>query len=53
MAMDKAPCVEILDMGDVFPLEVLMENHLEMGIIRMIGVWAGCNRFVEHGGILV
>jgi hypothetical protein len=36
MAMHKSACMEILYMGDVFPLEVLVENHLEMGIIGVI-----------------
>jgi hypothetical protein len=35
MAMHESACMEILDMGDIFPLEVLVENHLEIGIIRM------------------
>jgi hypothetical protein len=52
MAMDKSPALGVVNMGDIFPLEVLMENHGEVRVIRMIGVWAGCNWFVEHGSIL-
>jgi hypothetical protein len=53
MAMGKSPIAEILDMGDVFPLEVLMENHLKVAIVRMGGERADCNWFVEHGCIMV
>jgi hypothetical protein len=35
MAMDKSPALGVVDMGDIFPLEVLMQNNGEMGIIRM------------------
>jgi hypothetical protein len=53
MAMNKSPCVEILDMGDIFPLEVLVRHNLKMGIVGMGGEWADCNWFVEHECIMV
>jgi hypothetical protein len=52
MAMNKAPALGVENMGDIFPLEVLMENHLEVSVIRMIGEGASCNWFVEHGSSL-
>jgi hypothetical protein len=52
MAMDKSPALGVVDMGDIFPLEVLMQNNGEVSVIGMIGEGAGCNWFVEHGSSL-
>jgi hypothetical protein len=52
MPMDKTIRLGIVNMGDIFSLEIPVKNHGKMGIVGMAGVGAFGDWFVEHAFIL-